>query len=153
MGHGIRNDTGVLRYAQQNIFLTSLRHIDLLLSEIETITECEAQSCVFPRFQPDFDGQTREEIHKIVANFRGTIRDSMQRMAVPMPTPEIPASHAIESNLDFVDVDIEELRPRYLRAYGTLTPETADDLNAVLDRLQEDAHRFRQLLHKRRAAH
>jgi hypothetical protein len=73
-------------------------------------------------------------------------------MAVPMPTPEIPASHAVESNLDFVDVDIEELRPRYLRAYGTLTPETAHDLNAVLDSLQDHARRFRQLLQKRRAA-
>lgn len=153
MEPGLRGQNTALRYAQQNIFITSLRHIDRLLSEIGNIVDNDGGACVFARFHADLDAREREKIHYALGQFRRKIFDSMERIGIAVPSPQIAASHAIETNLDFVDVDIEELRPRYMKAYGTLTPDTANDLNAVLDSLRDEARRFRRILNTRSASH
>jgi hypothetical protein len=153
MESGIRRRNSLLSYAQQNIFITSLRHIDRLLSDIESIVEGDEGAGVLARFHSDLDTFEREKIHHALDQFRRTLSDSLQRVGITEPKPHIAAAHAIETNLDFIEVDIEELRPRYMKAYGTLTVEAANELNGLLDILQDEARGFRRILPSRRASH
>jgi hypothetical protein len=152
MQPGPRGQNSALSYAQQNIFITSLRHIDRLLSDIEGIVDADDGVGVLARFHSDLDAREKQQIHRALGQFRQTILDSMHRIGITEPKPQVAAFHAIETNLDFIEIDIEELRPRYMKAYGTLTPEAAAGLNAVLDTLQDEARSFRRILDTRRAS-
>jgi hypothetical protein len=62
----------------------------------------------------------------------------------PQP-PEIPATRAIMTDLSFVDVAIEELKPSYMLGYGVVPEDAADELNGVVDELRsmvEDMQRY-----------
>jgi len=57
-----------------------------------------------------------------------------QRMK-PEP-PEIPVTRTITTNLSFVDIAIEELRPSYMRGSGTVPEDAVGELNGVVHELR-----------------
>jgi predicted GTPase len=50
--------------------------------------------------------------------------------------PEIPATRAVLTNLTFVDIAIEELKPSYMRGSGVVPEDALTELNGVVDELR-----------------
>jgi hypothetical protein len=50
-------------------------------------------------------------------------------------SPSIPATRAIHSALTFIDIAVEELKPRYVRGYGEVPPVVAAELNGIVGEL------------------
>jgi hypothetical protein len=50
--------------------------------------------------------------------------------------PEIPVTRSIATDLAFVDIAIEELRPRHLRGCGAVPQDAVDELNGVIEQLR-----------------
>jgi hypothetical protein len=50
--------------------------------------------------------------------------------------PEIPVTRSIATDLAFVDIAIEELKPRYLRGSGAVPEDAVDELNGVIRELR-----------------
>lgn len=139
--------TTELKYPQQNHLIVSFRYIDKLLSDVEQMVDCAASNCLFPRFLPDLDPEEAREIFDFIKQFREKMRDSLERLAGAIPAAQITASHAIETNLDFVDVAVTEIRSHHMHAYGETTPEAAKVLDSIADELQQI---LRALLEKMR---
>lgn len=53
----------------------------------------------------------------------------------PKP-PDIPATRAVLTNLAFIDIAVEELRPGYMRGSGTVPEDAVDELNGVVHELR-----------------
>ena len=50
--------------------------------------------------------------------------------------PDIPATRAILSNLTFVDIAIEELKPNYMRGFGAVPEDAVSELNGGVHELR-----------------
>ena len=50
--------------------------------------------------------------------------------------PNIPATRAVATNLSFIDIAIEELRPTYMRGFGQVPEDAVAELNGVVHELR-----------------
>ena len=57
-----------------------------------------------------------------------------QRMK-PNP-PDIPATRAVLVDLAFIDIAVEELRPRYMRSSGAVPDDAVEELNGMVRELR-----------------
>jgi Ni,Fe-hydrogenase III small subunit len=55
--------------------------------------------------------------------------------------PDIPLSRTVITDLGFVDIAVEELRPRYMRGCGAIPEDAIDGLNQVVDELRTLVHK------------
>jgi hypothetical protein len=62
---------------------------------------------------------------------------SLAWQKIETETPTIPASHAILTHLSFIDIAVEELRPRYMRGSRPIEDGVASELNGVVHKLSE----------------
>jgi Ni,Fe-hydrogenase III small subunit len=54
--------------------------------------------------------------------------------------PEIPVSRSVITDLGFVDIAVEELRPRQMRGCGAVPEDAVRGLNEVVDDLRSLLH-------------
>jgi hypothetical protein len=47
--------------------------------------------------------------------------------------PQIPASRAIHASLTFIEIAIQELKPKYMSAYGPVTQAAAETLERFVE--------------------
>lgn len=125
-----------LNSPQKNHFLVTLKYADQLLVEIEHILHSGRSEPLFPRYVPDFGPQDAEKITAGIAKFRKQMERALQALAITTVTSEIGALRAIATNLDYIDMELENLGPRAMRAYGELSPAAAEGLEAIVRDLQ-----------------
>jgi hypothetical protein len=130
---------GGLNEAQVHHLLASFRHIDDLLKNIESILDCTQSRSPFPRYQLDVDPQLRVELEDQIRTLRGALVAILFQQSIPVPPPSISALHAIGTAADFVELAIDELRPKQMRAYGELANGTPKVLNGIVDELEQMA--------------
>jgi hypothetical protein len=130
---------GGLNEAQIHHLLASFRHIDGLLKNIEGILDCTQSRSPFPRYQLDIDPQLRLELENQIRTLRGALVSILLQQSIPVPPPSISALHAVGTAADFVELAIDELRPKQMRAYGKLANGTPEVLNGIVDQLEQMA--------------
>ncbi len=121
---------------QQRRLKVTCEHIDRLLSDVEAILHAAESRSPFPRYAPDISVRQRRALESYIAQMRSFMVRVLERQGISIDPPSIPASHAVHSNITFIDISIEELRPRYMRGYGEVQPEAAAELNHIVDALQ-----------------
>jgi hypothetical protein len=126
----ITQRAGGLNESQQRRLRTSCQYIDKLLSEIESILHEAACRSPFPRHIADVSSA---QIHGIEDYIR-RVRAQLVRAVNPEP-PDVPAKRAIASYLTFIDIAIEELKPRYMKGYGEISEDAARDLQQFVREL------------------
>ena len=120
---------------QQNRLLASFRHVDRLLSEIESIMGSEPQP-LFPRYVADVSLDQRQVIGKLLGDIRRSMASALGRQDMPVPEPPISALHAIRTNLDYADIAAEEMGPRYMKGYGDVSEAARPYLEQIVGELQ-----------------
>ncbi|OFW06614.1 MAG: hypothetical protein A3H96_13195 [Acidobacteria bacterium RIFCSPLOWO2_02_FULL_67_36] len=133
---GPLRDDDVLNEFQQRRLIVTCRHIDGLLGNVEAILTAAASRSPFGKYVDDMTPAQK----KLITDYIDRIRKQMvralasERAAVPPPSAD--ALWAIRTALEFVDVSIEELRPRYMTGYGPVAPGAAKVLTGVVEELQ-----------------
>lgn len=114
--------------------LVSCQYIDGLLSSVENAIAVNSLTA-FPRYIQDMNAQERKEIHERVAKLREQLLEFLRRWDIATPAPEITARHSILTSLAYIDIAVEELKPRYLGGYGPvpslLVPELASSVETL----------------------
>lgn len=126
----------ILNPSQKNHFLVTLKYADQLLSEIEQILNPGASQPLFPRFIHDVTPEDVQQIRAGITEFRNEMTSALQRLGISPSSAQISALHATTTNLDYVDMELEDLGPRAMRAYGEVTPLSADQIKEVRAKLQ-----------------
>jgi GTP-binding protein EngB required for normal cell division len=127
---------GQLNEHQQTRLRVTCQYIDKLLGDSEDILHAATSQSPFPRYIADI---TPAQIRVIEGHIRRLrlqlIRTLAWQQMRPAP-PDIPATRAILSNLNFVDIAIEELKPQYMRGFGAVPDDAVSELNGVVHELR-----------------
>jgi|SRR5580658_909544 hypothetical protein len=138
--HSESQQHGELNEAQRRRLAVTCKYIDGLLSDIEHALHSQESKSPFPHFVVDV---TAEQVCMIEGQIR-RLREQLlrtldwQRMK-PEPA-EIPVSRTVITDLGFVDIAVEELRPLYMRGCGAIPDDAIDGLNQVVDELRDLVH-------------
>lgn len=138
---------GGLNESQQRRLRTSCQYIDRLLSEIEGILHEAACGSPFPRHIADVNSTQIQGMEDHIRR----IRDQLVRAVNPEP-PDVPAKRAIASYLTFIDIAIEELKPKYMKGYGEVSEDAARDLQKFARELHASVDGMQNCLETESAA-
>lgn len=122
------------------------RHIDKLLGDMETALNVSSSKLAFPQYVLDLGPEQGRVIEDYISRIRTQLAQVLDREGIERPPADIPVSRCLLSNLTFVDIAAEELRPRYMRGYGAISPEAAAELNKIATDLQQVMRQFRHYL-------
>jgi hypothetical protein len=120
---------------QRRRLLVSCQYIDRLLASIERVVAGTSLS-PFPRYLTDLTPQEQRKISERVAYLRSQILGFLEQHGIPIPAPAISARHSIMTSFRYIDIAVEELKPRYLGGYGVVPPALAPALTKSVEELQ-----------------
>lgn len=131
---------------QKRRIRATCQYIDALLSQIETILNPGDSHSLFPRYAMDFAPSLRLRIEGGIAQIRARMSQAMAQHDIVVEPPSIAAAQAIRSALNFVDIAVTELRPRYMRGYGVMSAAVAAELDTAADELEQLVTRMAALV-------
>ncbi|MFB3916347.1 MAG: dynamin family protein [Terriglobales bacterium] len=126
---------GVLNAFQQRRLRVTLQEADRLLTDIEAILNASASKSPFPKYLADLAPGQRKTIEDHIDRIRARLVRLLEGQGISSEAPSIPASRAITTALEFVEIAVEELAPRYMRGYGEVPPSAAAELNGIVGEL------------------
>ena len=102
---------GQLNEHQQSRLGVTCQYIDKLLSDMEDILHAASSSSPFPRYLVDLNPAQIRLIEDHVKRLRSQLIHPLRWQQMQPSPPEISATRAVLTNLTFVDIAIEELKP------------------------------------------
>ena len=127
---------GELNDAQQRRLLITCKYIDSLLCDIEHALHSAASESPFPRYVVDLTPAQTRVIEDHIRGLRSQLLRTLAWQHMKPEPPEIPVTRSIATDLAFVDIAIEELKPRHLRGCGAVPEDAVDELNGVIHELR-----------------
>ena len=127
---------GELNGPQRNRLLSTCQHIDKLLSSVEHILHETASESPFRTHIVDIAPAQTRVIEDYIRRLRRQLLRALEWQHMKPAKPEIPATRAVLTNLAFVDIAVEELRPHYMRGSGDVPEDATDELNGVVHELR-----------------
>jgi GTP-binding protein EngB required for normal cell division len=151
MNNASDNTGSKLNEHQQRRLLITCKHIDELLSEMEQVLHSSRSESPFPSYIHDiFPGQA-QFIEDSIRQFRAQLLRTIAWQQIEPNRPDIPASRAMLTYLTFIDIDAEELKPKYMDGYGKVPEGSVDELNGVSQALRTLSQRLSVYLRQEQA--
>lgn len=125
-----------LNESQRLRLRVTCQYVDRLLGEIETILQTANTRSPFGRYVVDLSLPQTQLIEDYISRVRRQLLRSLAWQKMEPSAPAILASHAILTHLSFIDIAVEELRPRYMRGSGPVHETVAGELNGVVHELR-----------------
>jgi GTP-binding protein EngB required for normal cell division len=127
---------GQLNEHQQTRLRVTCQYIDKLLGDAEDILHAATSQSPFPRYIADITPAQIRVIEDHIRRLRSQLVRTLAWQQMRPAPPDIPATRAIRSNLNFVDIAIEELKPHYMRGFGAVPDDAVSELNGVVHELR-----------------
>jgi GTP-binding protein EngB required for normal cell division len=133
-----------LNESQQRHLVVSCQYIDRLIADIEQIVLASSSGSLFPRYTATLTAIQKKVLGDYLARIRDRLLTVLASQHLQPPSPRGGDVFAIRTTLTFIQVAIEELKPKYMRGYGdvpeTLVPQLdgiADELATIVQKLEE----------------
>ena len=123
---------GELNEPQQRRLIITCKYIDSLLCDIENSLHSAASQSPFPRYVVDVTPAQTREIEDHIRRLRAQLLRTLDWQRMKPEPPEIEVTRLITTDLAFIDIAIEELKPRHLRGCGAVPADAVDELNQVI---------------------
>ena len=130
------NELRELNEHHRRRLLVSCQYIDQLLADIESVLAADSSLSPFPRYVQDLAAPEKQVALEQVARLRSQLTGFLKSQNIAIPSPGISARHSIITSLGFIDIAVEELKPRYLGGYGTVPPTLVPELNGAVEEVQ-----------------
>ncbi len=130
-----RRFPGELNGPQQSRLRITCHYIDKLLSDAEHILHQATSQSPFPRYVIDVTPAQVRAIEDYVRRLRAQLLRALAWQQLKPKPPDIPATRAVLTNLAFIAIAVEELRPSYMRGSGVVPEDAVDELNGVVHEL------------------
>jgi hypothetical protein len=126
---------GQLNEAQQRRLIITCKYIDSLLSDMEHALRTKTSKSPFPRYDVDVTAEQAQEIEGYIRRLRSQLLQILDWQHLKPEPPEIPLTRSIATELAFIEVAVDELRPRHLRGFGVVPADAVDALNDEIHKL------------------
>jgi GTP-binding protein EngB required for normal cell division len=127
---------GELNEPQQRRLIITCQYIDRLLTTIENALHSAISPSPFSRYVVDITPAQSRVIEDHIRRLRSQLLRALDWQHMKPEPPEIPVTRAIKTDLAFIDIAIEELRPSYMRGCGAVPEDAVDELNGVVHELR-----------------
>lgn len=127
---------GELNDPQQRHLRVTCQYIDKLLGDIESVLHASASKSPFPRYVVDITPAQARVIEDHIRRLRAQLLRTLAWQHMKPNPPDIPATRAVMTDLSFIDIAIEELKPSYMRGYGAVSEDATGELNGVVYELR-----------------
>jgi len=124
-----------LNEAQQRRLSITCKYIDNLLCDMEHALHTATSESPFPRYVVDVTDEQAKEIEGHIRLLRSQLLRTLDWQHLKPEPPEIPVTQSITTVLAFIEIAIDELKPRYLRGCGAVPADTVDGLNEEIHEL------------------
>ena len=128
--------SSLLNESQQRRLAVTCRHVDRQLADLERVLEQSVSGSPFARYGDDLTPAQRALVSDHVRAIRAELLAVLARHGLSPAGAPVGAAYAARTQLAFVTIAIEELKPRYMRGYGAVPPEAAVELNGLVEELQ-----------------
>lgn len=135
-GRRVDRHAGELNEHQKRRLRISCQYIDKLLSDISDILHATVSRSPFPRYIVDLTPAQIRVLEDYIARFRAQLVRAIAWQNMKPEPPDIPAAHAVLTNLSFVDIAAEELKPNYMKGFGPVPEDAVQELNGVVYELR-----------------
>jgi GTP-binding protein EngB required for normal cell division len=127
---------GELNEHQQRRLRVTCEYVDKLLADIDDILHAAISQSPFPRFIVDVSPAQVRVLEDYIRRIRSQLVHTIAWQKMRPEPPNIPATRAVATNLSFIDIAIEELRPKYMRGFGQVPEDAVAELNGVVHELR-----------------
>jgi hypothetical protein len=131
----------------QRRLLATAQYIDRLLGDVESILA--GTESPFAKYLNDLRPEQAQAVGASLVTLRSALVRALASARIALGPPRFSALYTIRTNLGFIEIAIEELRPRYMHGYGAVPPAAGDVLDAIADDLQNTVRRVDRLLEER----
>jgi hypothetical protein len=139
---------GELNETQQRRLLVTCQYIDKLLSDIEHALHSATSQSPFPRYVMDITPTQAASLEDHIRVLRAQLLRTLAWQQMEPNQPEIPVTRLVMTNLAFVNIAIEELRPRYMRGSGAVPEDAIDELDGALHKLKSLVDSMERYVHQ-----
>lgn len=122
-----------------------------MLSEIERVLDASETRSLLNGHRCDFEADDAHQVQRGIDELRSHMAVVLERFGVAIPAPRIGALHSVETSLDHIDNELEELGPHSMKGYGALAPGAGSSLETAIEELQAIVRKTRAFVRKRRA--
>jgi GTP-binding protein EngB required for normal cell division len=129
-------ERGALNDTQQRRLSVTCKYIDKLLSDIEQALHSAASQSPFPRYVVDLAPAQVRVIEDYIGRLRSQLLRALDWQHMRPDSAEIPVTRSVLTDLAFVDIAIEELRPSYMSGCGPVPEDAVSELNGVVHELR-----------------
>jgi GTP-binding protein EngB required for normal cell division len=141
----VTREPGELNHSQQRRLTVTCEYIDKMLSDMENVLHSAASQSPFPRYAVDLSPARARVIEDHIRRLRSQLLRVLAWQHMKPRLPDIPATRAVTTQLAFIDIAIEELKPSYMNGYGSVPEDAVAELNGVVYELRslvESMERF-----------
>ena len=132
----VTRHAGELNQNQQRRLRISCQYIDRLLVDIEEILHQATSQSAFPRHILDVSLAQIRVLEDYIRRVRSQLVHTIAWQNMGPEPPDVPATRAVLTHLTFIDIAIEELKPKYMRGSGPVPEDAVDELNGVVHELR-----------------
>jgi len=127
---------GELNSNQQRRLYITCSYIDKLLGEIEEVLHETASPSPFARHVIDITPAQARVLEDHIRRLREQLLRTLAWQQMKPEPAKIPATRAVLTHLEFIDIAVEELRPSYMRGSGAVPTDAVDELTGVVHELR-----------------
>jgi hypothetical protein len=140
--------SGDLNEHQRRRLASTCRYIDGLLCDMEHALHSADSQSPFPGYVPDIGPAQMRVIEDHIRRLRAHLLRVMARQRMKPEAAAISVTQSLMTDLAFIDNAVEELKPRYMRGYGSVAGDAADELDKVVHELRASAASMDRYLRK-----
>jgi len=129
-------ERGTLNDAQRRRLSVTCKYIDKLLCDIEQALHSAESTSPFARHVVDITPAQTRVIEDHIGRLRSQLLRALDWQHMKPDRPEIPVTRSVMTDLAFVDIAIEELRPSYMSGCGAVQEDAVGELNGVVHELR-----------------
>lgn len=127
---------GELNEYQKTRLRITCQYIDKLLSDVDDVLHAASSPSPFPRYIVDVNPAQIRVLEDYIRRFRSQLLRTIAWQRLKPEPPNIPATRSVLTNLAFVDIAVEELKPSYMRGSGEVPEDAISELNGVVYELR-----------------
>jgi hypothetical protein len=115
--------------------LSTFKYVDDVLTQ--AVERLESASSPFSEYVADAGPAERRAVTEHLERVRTAMRRVLESHGIEIPAPSTSALWAASTACVYAGVSVEELRGRYMKAYGAISPEADAELDRIVTQLTE----------------